>query len=301
MRVGCVDIGTNTVRLLIADVSHGQITSIGRSSVVVGLGHGVDSTRLLSPDGVDRALAALHGFGVRLHEAGVEVRAAVATSASRDAIDAPAFLERVADVIGVEVALISGEEEAELSFRGAASGLPDLRPLLVIDPGGGSTEFVLGHTQPEYSVSVDIGSVRLSDRMLPDRPATADQVAAAAAHVVDLLGQVALPGPPAQSVGVGGTFTTLAAMTLALDGSPSGDVDGAMLTEERLDELVAMLTPLTVEETAALPSLDPARAPILLGGAIVAAEVTRLVGSGSVVVSEKDLLDGLALRLAAQE
>lgn len=299
MRVGAIDIGTNTVRLLVADVEDGESTTVDRRSVVVGLGRGVDRTRRLSPDGTERAVAALVSFADRMRAGGVEMRAAVATSASRDAEDGPAFLERVAEVIGVRPSLISGEEEAALSFRGVASGVSDLRPLLVVDPGGGSTEFVFGHGEPEYSVSVDIGSVRLSDRLLPDRPATVAQVAAAAGHVVDLLAAVELPGPGARVVGVGGTFTTLASIAMALDGDGDGEVDGSVLTEGRLDGLVELLTGLTVDETAALPSMDPARAPVLLGGAIVAAEATRFVGAGSVVVSERDLLDGLALRVAA--
>ncbi|HUG74249.1 MAG TPA: Ppx/GppA phosphatase family protein [Acidimicrobiia bacterium] len=298
MMVGAVDIGTNTVRLLIADGSTDPPSEVERHSVVVGLGRGVDRARRFDPDAVERALAALGGFAEKMDDARVAHRSAVATSASRDAADADAFLDRVARVIGVRPRVISGDEEARLSFRGATRWLPGSMPVVVIDPGGGSTEFVFGGSRPDYLVSVDIGSVRLTDRLLPDRPATSERIAAAAAHVRDLFASVTLPGRPSRAVGVGGTFTTLAGIAAFGSDAPTV-VDGRGMTQRALDGLVGALAGLSIEQTAAIPSLDPARAPAILGGAIVAAEAVRHVGIDAVTVSVRDLLDGVAMELAS--
>ena len=298
MMVGAVDIGTNTVRLLIADASTDPPSEVERLSVVVGLGRGVDRARRFDTEAVERALAALGGFVARMNQAGVVRRSAVATSASRDAADADAFLDRVANVIGVRPRVISGDEEARLSFLGATRSLPGSMPVVVIDPGGGSTEFVFGSTRPDYLVSIDIGSVRLTDRLLPDRPATPEQIASATAHVRDLLAPVTLPGRPSRAVGVGGTFTSLACIATASETDVPAVVDGTGMTQVTLDGLVGALAGLSIEETAAIPSLDPARAPTILAGTIVAAEAVRHVAVDAVTVSVRDLLDGVAMEVA---
>jgi exopolyphosphatase/guanosine-5'-triphosphate,3'-diphosphate pyrophosphatase len=298
MMVGAVDIGTNTVRLLIADASTDPPSEVERLSVVVGLGRGVDSARRFDADAVGRALAALGSFAERMDDAGVARRSAVATSASRDAADADAFLERVAEVIGVRPRVIPGEEEARLSFLGATRWVPGSMPVVVIDPGGGSTEFVFGGVRPDYLVSIDIGSVRLTDRLLPDRPATPEQIASAVAHVRELFASVTLPGRPSRAIGVGGTFTSLAGIAAASETDAPAVVDGSGMTPRTLDGLVGALAGLSIEETEAVPSLDPARAPAILGGAIVAAEAVRHVEVDAVTVSVRDLLDGVAMELA---
>ena len=296
MRLGAVDIGTNTVRLLVADVTEGAIEDVERLVEIVGLGVGVDATGRFDPARVETALTVLAAHGARARELGVERIGAVATSATRDAEDGAVFLERASEALGHPVSVITGIEEAALSFRGAGRGLTPATSL-VIDPGGGSTEFVLGRDAPEYSVSIDIGSVRLTERLLPERPAPADRVAAAAEEVAEMFGLVRLPSVPDRVIGVAGTFTSLAAIDLGLDAYDPVVVHGSTLSLDALDRLVAHLSTLTVEDTAAIPSLDPRRAPVLLAGAVVAREALRVSGLSTTMVSEHDILDGTVLGL----
>ena len=193
--------------------------------------------------------------------------------------------------------LISGDTEARLSFRGATTSLDGDPPFLVIDPGGGSTEFVFGAGSPDFAVSVDIGSVRLTERLLPDRPAEPVDVVTAAASVEAMFTGVDLPDVPGTVVGVGGTYTSLGAIALDLPAYDRLQVHGSRLSLDRLTALVAELAAMTVAETAAIPSLDPARAPVLLGGAVVAEAALRRSGAREIVVSEADILDGIAYML----
>jgi len=173
VRVGAVDIGTNTVRLLVKDGA----TDLVHRVEVVGLGAGVDASGVLSPEAMDRATAMLAEYGAMLRSLGVERRRAVATSACRAAANAADFLDRVEGVLGVRPEVISGDDEAALSFRGATRAVGGEGPSLVIDIGGGSTEFVLGEGSIAYACSVEIGSVRLTDRLLSERPAASERVA----------------------------------------------------------------------------------------------------------------------------
>jgi exopolyphosphatase / guanosine-5'-triphosphate,3'-diphosphate pyrophosphatase len=201
--------------------------------------------------------------------------------------------------IGVEPEVVSGEEEAMLSFRGAVWGLPGPLPALVIDPGGGSTEFVVGDRYAR-AVSVDIGSVRLSERRLPDRPASPEQLAAARMHVATLFASVPVVGVE-RVIGVGGTFTSLGAIHLGIAQHDRDLVHGTVLRLADLDGVVERLAGLTVQQTAAIPALEPGRAPVLLAGAVVAAEAVRRSGHDEVAVSEADLLDAMAVELATSE
>lgn len=291
--VGAIDIGSNTVRLLIRRDGRDLV----RRVEVVGLGRGVDRTGALAPETMERALAVLGEFGRSLAEHRVGAVRAVATSASRDAANAGDFLDRVAAVLGTRPEIIPGTEEAALSFAGATAGIPGTGPVLVIDPGGGSTEFVFGDREPVWATSIDIGSVRLTDRLLPDRPARPGQLDIARNHVRGLFGAVDLPGVPERAIGVAGTFTSLAAIALGLEVYDPGRVHGSVLTLDALDDLVTRLAGLTVEETAAIPSLDPQRAPVLLAGAVVAAAAAECSGADRVVVSETDMLDAIAASL----
>lgn len=294
MRVGVVDIGTNSVRLLVAEPD-GPLRWLDRRVTVVRLGEGVDATGRLAVTAMARALRVLGDYKAALEEWQVEVVGAVATSAARDAANRGEFLERASAELGFEVRLISGEKEAMLSFSGATSGLSDpLPPFLVVDVGGGSTELVFGSDGPTEVISVDIGSVRLTERCLPDRPAPPAQLSAAEALVAAELERVQFPDA-ATVIGVAGTFTSLAAIDLDLPVYDPQRVHGSRLSLDRLGELISYLAGLTLEETAAIPSLDPARAPVLLGGAVVAEATVRRSGHSEVLVSECDLLDGLAL------
>lgn len=304
MRVAAVDIGTNSVRLLVAEHRPDDLFEASRLEwrdrrvTVTKLGQGVDASRQLHEAAIGRTVAVLAGYGEAIRAWDVDVAAAVATSAARDAANREDFLDRAELALGFRPRVITGDDEAELSFRGATSGLDGPAPYLVIDPGGGSTEFVEGVDGPDYVMSVDIGSVRLTERHLGNRPAGGDQMAAARAEVDRLLIDIDLPQRPGTVVGVGGTFTSLAAMALDLHEYDPAVVDGTVLDAETISGLVARLAIMSFEETANIPSLDPARAGVILGGAVVVERSLRRIGAESAVVSESDILDGLALSIA---
>jgi exopolyphosphatase / guanosine-5'-triphosphate,3'-diphosphate pyrophosphatase len=289
VKAAAIDIGTNSMRLLIVQqVGDGEV-ELGRYERVTGLGRGVDASGELSEDAIDRTLLALSEFGGRMREAGVDLRRAVATSASRDASNREKFFELAELALGVRPELISGDEEAALAFAGATSRTGQAGPHLVVDIGGGSTEFVTS----EGGRSFDIGSVRLTDRLLPDRPAPPEQVANARALVAEMF----LPVTPfaGSVIGVAGTWTSLARIQ-------SGDadleaVDDGPLSLEEVTGLVERLSGLNLEQTAALPGLDPARAPVILAGAVIAEGAAVAVGAIVVTVSLHDLLDGVVANL----
>jgi exopolyphosphatase/guanosine-5'-triphosphate,3'-diphosphate pyrophosphatase len=304
LRIAAVDIGTNSVRLLVADHRAADLFEgrrlewKDRRVTVTRLGQGVDGARSLDEAAIGRTIAVLAGYGEAIRAWDVDGAVAVATSAARDAANRNDFLDRAQLALGFRPRVISGEEEAELSFRGATIGISGPPPYLVVDPGGGSTEFVQGVGHPDYSVSIDIGSVRLTERHLPTRPAGPDHMAAARAEVDRLLQDVKLTTAPGTVVGVGGTFTSLGAMSAELPAYDPSVVNGTVLAVETLSGLVARLAIMSIDETAAIPALDPARAGVILGGAIVAERALRRVGGASVVVSESDILDGLAMGAA---
>jgi exopolyphosphatase/guanosine-5'-triphosphate,3'-diphosphate pyrophosphatase len=298
VRVAAGDIGTNSARLLIAEVSARGVQPLARRVVVTGLGAGVDRAGRLGEAEVARTLEVLAAYGAAAREAGVAALRVVATAAVRAAADREAFLDRAGAALGVRPEVIPGEEEAVLSFEGATGGCAGPGPYLVIDVGGGSTEFVFGTGAPESVASVDLGSRRVTERYLPGLPADPGAVEAARRGAADAFAAVALPGVPGTVVGVGGTYTALCAIALGLPAYDPERVHGAAVGLAALDALVGRLAGLSLAETAALPSLDPARAPVLLGGAIVAAEALRRSGRAEIVVSEADLLDGIARRLA---
>jgi exopolyphosphatase/guanosine-5'-triphosphate,3'-diphosphate pyrophosphatase len=294
--VAAVDIGTNTVRLLVADAAGDRIVDIDRAVEVVGLGRGLDRTGALAEDSMDAAVNTLADYGRRFHDAD-RVRV-VATSASRDASNSGHFLEMVAVAVGVTPEVISGDDEAALAFAGAVWGAGGGGRHLVIDPGGGSTEFVIGDDHPDRAVSVDIGSVRLTDRMLATRPPSPVELEEAVAHVREMFGEVSFDERPDSVIGVAGTFTSLAAIHLELDRYDRARIHQSVLTMSDLDDLVFRLAALTIDETASLPSLDPKRAGVILSGAVVVAEAVRRSGLEAVTVSETDLLEGVVLQLS---
>ncbi len=297
MRVAAVDVGTNSTRLLIADVEEGCLRAVERRVVVTGLGAGVDAAGRLGEPGVTRTLEVLRAYGAAAHTAGAGRLQAVATSAVRDAADRDGFLGRAEGALGVRPEVIGGEEEAALTFIGATRGSTGPAPCLVIDVGGGSTEFVFGVGGPEFLRSIDLGSRRVTERYLRRHPAGSEALAAARRAAGGAFAVVDLPGAAGTVIGTGGTYTALAAIALGLERYDPDRVHGSVLSLVALDGLAGRLAELSLEETAALPSLDPARAPVLLGGAVVGAEALRRSGSTEIVVSEADLLDGIALGL----
>lgn len=299
MKVAAVDIGTNSVRLLVADRRRDGISAVQRRATVTRLGRDVDATGRLDREAVAETVDVLRRYRGAIDAEGAAVVLAVATSAVRDAQNRGDFLDRAEAALGVRPGVIEGDEEARLSFRGVTSGLQADGAILVIDPGGGSTEFVMGRRDPDYAISVNTGSVRVTERYLPEHPAPGAHVAAAAAAVDAALVEVRLPARPVSVVGVGGTFTSLAAILLDLPEHDPMRVHLSRFATSEFEEMVGRLASLTVEETAAIPSLDPARAPVLLGGAVVASRALVKAGADEVVVSEADILDGIALEIAA--
>lgn len=289
MRRAAVDIGTNSMRLLVVDDVRGELVRITR---VTGLGRGVDRSGSLSEEGMAGSLAVLAAFGSRLRELETDRVRAVATSASRDAANREGFFDRAEAALGVRPDLISGDEEASLSYAGATDALTG-GPFLVVDIGGGSTELAWRAEGRFISRSVGMGSVRLTERALPNRPPGPDEMDHARRLAAEVVGSVSVPAPPFVAIGVAGTWTSLAALS-----ARTTVVHGWRLASADLERLVHDLAALTMAETATLPFFDPARAPVILGGAVVAAAVVRRLGAEEVTVSEHDLLDGVVASLA---
>lgn len=283
MTRAAIDIGTNSMRLLIVDDEGRDLVRLAR---VTGLGRGVDANRRLDSEAIRRTLEVLDQFGRLCDVHGADRRRAVATSATRDAENRDEFADLASEVLGVRPEVIDGDEEARLAYRGATMGRSE--EVVVVDIGGGSTEFVTASGQ----VSVDIGSVRLTDRLLADRPVEYDRVETAIEHVEGLLADIDVP-VGLGVVGVAGTWASLAGISLEREGSVH-DVRLERITVERL---VVRLAGMSLEETAALPGLDPARAPVILAGAVIARESMRRLQASDVVVSERDLLDGIVADL----
>lgn len=288
MTIGVVDIGTNSMRLLIT----GRSGETGRWVEVTGLGRGVDGNGRLGEPEIARTIECLTRFGELMDRHGATKRAAMATSATRDASNREEFLDRAEQALGARPEVISGEREGALAYAGATAELTRGVAWVVSDIGGGSTEFVTG----SGSVSVDIGSVRLSDRILGRRPAPDADMEKAFDHVRNLFAAVEVSG---ELVGVAGTWTSIAALDLGLEVYDTDRVHHHRMTRESVQTLTRHLAGLSVDETAAIPSLDPGRAPVILAGAVVAVAVLETAGVDEVIVSEHDTLDGLAKELLA--
>jgi exopolyphosphatase/guanosine-5'-triphosphate,3'-diphosphate pyrophosphatase len=300
VKVGVVDIGTNSMRLLITDGANEE----GRWVEVTGLGRGVDRTGLLSDTGIEDTLAALAGFGAEMSHRRVDRRVAIATSASRDAANREEFFDLAESALGVRPKLITGDEEARLAFAGATGHADATGPIVVSDIGGGSTELVTSVGGASY----EIGSVRLTERAIPTRPAPDVELTAARSLASTTFDGVDLD--VGTLIGVAGTWTSIAAIARAgVWGSPprfhglpvySGErVHGYVLTRADLTTVIESLAVMTVEETAAIPSLDPRRAPVILGGALVAEAVMDTLGVDQATISEHDTLDGVAMESLA--
>ncbi len=314
MRVAAIDCGTNSLRLLVADVDPGAgtLVDVTREMIVVRLGEGVDTTGLLAPAALARTFAAVDQYAATCERLGVEAVRFVATSATRDAKNREVLVEGVRERLGVPADVISGDEEARLSFRGATGALaPGLdEPFLVVDLGGGSTELVLGGAAPDHAHSMDVGCIRLTERHLSAEPASPADVDAAVRDIRAALDAAALDVPFAKArtlVGLAGSVTTITARALGLDAYRPERIDGAILPIDELvraaDELLAMPR----AERAALPYMHPGRVDSIGAGALVWREVMLRVRSDvraaggaldTAATSEHDILDGVALALA---
>ena len=311
-RVAAVDCGTNSIRLLIADVENGQVRDVHREMRIVRLGQGVDATGQLAPDAIARTKAALSAYAELLVAHGVSQVRMVATSATRDAGNRDDFFAMTAEVLGSVVPgavaeVITGHEEAALSFRGAVGELDSAgAPFVVVDLGGGSTELVLGNIDGVHAAfSADIGCVRLTERCLHSDPPTAAEVAAARDVVRDRLGEalrVVAVERARTWVGVAGTFTTIAALAQNMT---TYDSEKIHLSRVRFDDLLpvcAQLIGMTRKQRAALGPMHEGRVDVIGGGAIVVEELAAALGDragiDALTVSEHDILDGIALSLA---
>jgi exopolyphosphatase/guanosine-5'-triphosphate,3'-diphosphate pyrophosphatase len=308
-RVAAIDCGTNSIRLLIADVdpSTGALVDLDRRMEVVRLGAGVDRTGEIAPEAMQRTLEATAVYAELCRTAGVSAVRFVATSASRDARNRDEFVTGVRNILGVEPEVIPGSEEAALSFAGATAGLAAEHdsPFLVVDLGGGSTEVVLGDGTVEAALSVDIGCVRLTERHLHSDPPTAAELAAATADVDAALDRVAEQVPLALArslVGVAGTVTTITAHALGLPGYDPVAIHGSTLPIDQVlaacDDLIAMPR----SARAALPFMHPGRVDVIGAGSLIWRQVVQRVAAvapiTATVTSEHDILDGICWTLA---
>jgi len=305
-RVAAVDCGTNSIRLLVADVEASHLTEIDRRLEIVRLGQGVDETGRLDPAALARTFASCRVYAKEIDELGVERVRFVATSASRDAENRSEFVTGIREILGVTPEVISGDEEAWLSFAGATRSLRDAAaghppPYLVVDIGGGSTEFVLGEDEVQVACSVDIGCVRLTERHLRTNPPTTAQATAARADIAMAIDQAAraVPLAPVRTmVGLAGSVTTVAAIALGLDTYDPVRIHHSVISAAGIRRVSDELLRMTHEERAALPVMHPGRVDVIGAGALILAETVERVGVDAVVVSEHDILDGIAWALA---
>jgi exopolyphosphatase/guanosine-5'-triphosphate,3'-diphosphate pyrophosphatase len=301
--VAAIDCGTNSIRLLVATVNdQGQLVDLDRRMVVIRLGEGVDKTGMISPAALDRAFAACDEFAAVVARLGARNVRFVATSASRDASNRQDFVDGVKARIGVEPEVISGHEEAALSFAGATQGLHPLpaSPYIVVDIGGGSTEFVLGTDQPEASMSVDMGCVRLTERLLVSDPPTQEEIDQASKFVDSLIArartEVDWTGA-ATLIGLAGSVTTVAAIALGLDEYDSERIHGSRISAEQVHDVTSRLLAMTRSERVELGVMHPGRVDVIGGGALVLDRIMHAMQMREVLVSEHDILDGIALSL----
>jgi exopolyphosphatase/guanosine-5'-triphosphate,3'-diphosphate pyrophosphatase len=306
-RVAAIDCGTNSIRLLIAERDgSSSLRDLERRLEIVRLGQGVDATGEFHPDALRRTFAAVEEYAELIKKADVPVERVhfVATSAARDARNRDRFFAGIKERLGVEPDVISGDVEARLSFTGALSRVtPDGEPVLVMDVGGGSTELITGSAAGELrsAISLDIGSVRITERFFQQNPVAADDLERAATYVDDLLAGSGVDFASVASwIGVAGTATTLAGVYLELERYDREHVHGARIPAPAITDLLQRLAGLSVEEIRALPSMHPGRADVITGGALVATRIAARLQVADLIVSESDILDGIALQLLDQ-
>jgi exopolyphosphatase/guanosine-5'-triphosphate,3'-diphosphate pyrophosphatase len=301
-RVAAVDLGTNSTRLLVADIEDGHLSEVARETRITRLGEGVDDRRRLLPGAIARVRNVLTDFRRTAESLGAERTLAIATSAIRDAENGDAFLGEVEWSYGFKTRMLSGHDEAMLMFRGVTSERKLEHGTVIVDIGGGSTELVAGGPDGVgWHDSLDIGSVRITERFLHSDPPTEHELDDAAAAVRTLLAE-SVPeetrGDIGSAIGVAGTITSLGALDLGLHEYDRDKVHGFELTAEALDEQLHRLASVPLEERRALRPLDPDRAPVIVGGAVINRELLAYFGLDKLEISERDILDGAALAAA---
>ena len=305
-RLAAVDLGTNSVRLLVADVAgsgrDAQVTPLDRRMRITRLGQGVDAGRRLLPEAVERTLTVLREYRATLDDLGVERVRATATSAARDAANRDEFFGLAETALGVRPELLTGDEEARLSFLGATVDLAEPAPYLVVDIGGGSTEFVLGTTEPEALSSVDIGCVRVTEQFLHSDPPAPEELSDAVSVVRDHVADVAREIPAVHDaktlVGLAGTITTVAAIEQGLPGYDAERIHHFRLTKDAAEDVFRTLALESAAQRRHNPGLEPERVDVIVGGLVVLVVAMRVLEFDELLVSEADILDGLVRALA---
>ena len=302
MRVAAIDCGTNSIRLLIADIHENSFKEVVRRMEVVRLGQGVDKNKAFDPAAIERTLKVTQEYADLIASKGVEKIRFCATSATRDASNRDLFIDGVRNILGIEPEVIPGTEEAALSFMGATKELHESDgPFLVVDIGGGSTEFVLGTTSVQAAKSVNIGCVRMSERHLNQQPPSVDSIAAATsdidAAIASAAEDVAITNAKSL-VCVAGTATTVAAAALGLNEYDRYSIHLSRIPAQKVHDVAAMFASMTRDEIAALGYMHPGRVDVITSGALVLSRVHHATGAKEFIASESDILDGIAWGLA---
>lgn len=306
-RVAAIDCGTNSIRLLVADAdpATGELVDLDRRMTIVRLGQDVDRTGRLAPEALERTFTACREYARVIKEHGVDRIRFVATSASRDAENRDEFVRGVLDILGVEPEVITGDQEAEFSFTGATkelTGRTDVeKPYLVVDIGGGSTEFVVGADRVGAARSVDIGCVRLTERHRPADPATRADITALRADISAALDTAERDVPLGEArtlVGLAGSVTTVAAIALGLTTYDSAAIHHSRIPFDMVREITTTLLASTHAERATIPVMHPGRVDVIVAGALILLTIMERTGAREVVVSEHDILDGIGWSIA---
>jgi len=300
-QVAVIDCGTNSIRLLIAEISGSNFKEVIRTMEIVRLGQGVDENKAFHPDAINRTLSAVKSFKEIIDENKVDKIRFCATSATRDAMNRNLFIDGVRDILNVQVEVIPGEEEAALSFTGATYQLDQgSGPFLVVDIGGGSTEFVYGDKKVISAKSVNIGCVRMSERHLTNQPPTMDQIASAIVDIDIAITHAAVSVPinSAKSlIAVAGTATTVAAAALDLSKYDRDLIHLSKISADKVHKVAQMFQSMNKSEISALPYMHEGRVDVITAGSLVLSRVMAATGAVEFVASESDILDGMAFSL----
>jgi exopolyphosphatase/guanosine-5'-triphosphate,3'-diphosphate pyrophosphatase len=302
MRVAVIDIGTNSTRLLIADVEGAGVEEVERRTTVTNMGRGVDHTGMICSDAVDDVCTVIADYKARYEEMGAERVMAIATSAVRDAVNGEAFIAELRERFGLNAQLLTGEEEAHLTYLGATSTRPAEEATLVFDIGGGSTELIVGSgKQVGFHTSLQAGTIRQSERHLtsdPPHPHELEDLAADIRTLIDRAIAAQPNGKPVHAIAVAGTPTSLAAIDQELEPYDPGRVHGYHLGMQRIQRMLSKLSTLPLAERLRVPGLHPGRAPTIVTGTVILVQVMRAFGLQEIEVSELDILHGSALSAA---
>lgn len=299
-RKAIIDIGSNSIKFFVGELAADRtITTVLDTNDIARLGEGLDKTGLISPEAMERNVAAVAAFRAKAEELGADQVVAVGTMALRNAKNSGEFVEKVKAACGVEVQIIPGEEEARLSYLAILSGLPlQGGDLVVFDTGGGSTEFIFGHgTEVTKRFSVNLGAVRITENYLKSDPVTPDEVKAALAQIDKEFAEAGVEGSPAQLVGMGGTVTSMGAVKHKMAKYDPDVIQGSALTRGDIKAQIDEYSAKTIEERRSITGLQPKRADVILAGACILDVITRRLGVDQLTISDRGLRHGLAYDL----